>query len=305
MLTFLARRLLLIPPTLLLVMLAVFVILRVTGDPVEIFLDVNSTPEQRARLTEELHLDRSLPVQFGYFVAGLVQGDFGRSLTFQGPALPIVIERLGATAVLVAAALAIAVGFGVLLGLWCAVRRDRMTDLIISSLSVAGQSMPSFWLGLLLIQFFALDLGWFPTSGFGGPWHLVLPAVTLSTFLLPNFVLVTRTSVLETIGEPYVTTAQAKGLGDTWILFRHVLPNALNPVLSLLGLQMGRLMGGSIVTETIFAWPGVGRLIIGSIFQRDVPIVAACVLIISLAIVVANLIVDLVLALLDPRIRVR
>jgi ABC-type dipeptide/oligopeptide/nickel transport system permease component len=303
MLTYIARRLVTIPASLFLVVLAAFLVLRVTGDPVEIYLDVNGTPEQRQILTERLHLDRALPVQFAYFLADVVRGDFGTSLQFSGPAMPIVLDRVAATLLLVAVALTIAVVVGVLAGIAAAVWRDRPTDFVISSLAVAGQSIPSFWLGILLIQVFALDLAWLPTSGIGTPAHLVLPAVTLATFLLPNFVLITRTSFLETIGEQFVVTARAKGASERRVWARHVLPNAINPVLSFLGLQIGRLMGGSIITESIFAWPGIGRLIIGSIFQRDVPVVVAGVFLVSITIVIANLAVDVVQSLIDPRIR--
>lgn len=303
MLTYISRRLMTIPVSLFLVTLAAFLVLRVTGDPVEIYLDVNGTPEQRQLLVERLHLDRPLLIQFGFFLGDVVRGDFGTSLQFAGPAMPIVLERVGATMLLVGAALLLAVGLGVLAGIAAAVWRDRAGDFIISSLAVAGQSVPSFWLGILLIQIFALDLAWLPTSGIGTAAHLVLPAFTLATFLLPNFVLITRTSFLETVGEQFVVAARAKGASELRVWAKHVLPNAINPVLSFLGLQIGRLMGGSIITESIFAWPGIGRLIIGSIFQRDVPVVVAGVFLVSIAIVLANLAVDVVQSLIDPRIR--
>ena len=292
-----------VPLTLLLVALVAFVVLRITGDPVEIYLDINATEEQRAILTARLHLDDPLLVQFALFIGDALRGDFGQSLQFGAPAMPVVLERLGATVQLVAAALTLAFVLGVCAGIVAAIRKDRFADFAISGLAVAGQSMPSFWLGILLIQLFALQLKWLPTSGTGGPEHLVLPAVTLATFLLPNFILITRTAILETVNELYVTTARSKGAGEAIVMLRHVLPNAINPVLSFLGLQMGRLMGGSIITEAIFAWPGIGSLMIKSIFQRDVPIVIAAIFVMALAIVLANLIVDLLQSVVDPRIR--
>jgi peptide/nickel transport system permease protein/glutathione transport system permease protein len=301
---FILRRIGLMVPTMGLVLLVVFVVLRITGDPVELFLDVNATPQDVAALRERLGLDQPLPVQFAVFVWDLLHGDFGFSLSHQTPALPVVLERVGATLQLVSVALLIAVVLGIAGGLAAASLKDRLGDQVISALAVLGQSMPSFWLGLLLIQFFALDLGWLPTSGSGSPAHLVLPALTLSAYLLPNFILVTRGSVLEARREPFATTARAKGVGRLGVLLRHVLPNALNPIITLLGLQIGHLIAGSIVTETIFAWPGVGRLMIGSIYQRDVPIVAAAVVVVAVVIMVTNLLVDVVLALLDPRVRV-
>lgn len=303
MLGYLFRRISLIPVTFFLLAAIVFVVLRVTADPVELLLDINGTEEQRAVLRAELHLDRPMPVQFGYFLLDILKGDFGRSHVFSAPALPIVIQRLGPTLMLAGTAIAIAVICGGLLGMLCAVRRDSVVDFVVSSVALAGQSMPSFWLGILLIQLFALELGWLPTSGFGRPDHLVLPAVTLAAFLMPNFILVTRTSLLETFGEQYLSTARAKGVGETRILFHHALPNAIGPVLTIFGLQLGVLIGGSIVTESIFAWPGIGRLIISSIFQRDVPVVMAGVFLMSGAIILSNLLVDVALTLIDPRIR--
>ncbi|WP_374446216.1 ABC transporter permease [Stella sp.] len=299
------RRLLLVPVPLLLVVAFVFAVLRLTGDPVAIYLGLDATPEQEELLRAELHLDEPIPLQFAWFLADLLRGDFGTSIQFKTPAMQIVAERLEATLVLLGLGLGLAVVLGVLAGLACAVWKDRLPDFVLSILAVAGQSMPSFWLGILLIQLFALDLGWLPTSGRGGWAHLVLPTVTLATFLVPNFVLVTRISVLETMREQFVATARARGAGAGRTLWLHVLPNAINPVVSLVGLQLGRLMGGAVVTESIFAWPGVGRLMVSAIFQRDVPIVVASVFIVAVTIVLANLLVDLVQAAIDPRIRMR
>lgn len=292
-----------LPISLFLVALVTFVVLRLTGNPVDIFLDVTSTPEQVAALTEKLHLDEPIPIQFLIFLRDLARGDFGLSLQFNEPALSTVFQRLGGTLQLAGTGLLLAIVLGVTLGLVCAVWRDRFADLAISSAAVAGQSMPSFWLGILLIQLFALKLGWLPTSGAGGWRHMILPAVTLATFLLPNIVLITRASVLEMSGEQFVIAARAKGLSRLRVLLTHVLPVSLNPLLSFLGIQIGTLMGGSIITETIFAWPGVGRLMLTSISNRDVPVVEAGVLVIAVGIVLTNLAVDLLQMLIDPRIR--
>ncbi len=302
---YLLRRLVLVPIPLLLVITFVFVVLRLTGDPVAIYLGLDATPEQEALLRAELHLDSSIPVQFVYFLMDLAHGDFGTSIQFKTAAMEVVGQRLGATLQLLALALTLAVTLGVLGGVVCALWKDKLPDFVISVLAVAGQSMPSFWLGILLIQLFALDLGWLPTSGRGGWKNLVLPTVTLATFLVPNFILVTRISVLETMREQFVTTARARGASGSRALWRHVLPNAINPVVSLVGLQLGRLMGGAVITESIFAWPGVGRLMVSAIFQRDVPIVIASVFIVAVTIVLANLLVDLLQAAIDPRIRLR
>jgi len=300
---YILRRLAFLPLTLLLVAFATFIVLRLTGNPVDIFLDINRTPEQVEALTKRLHLDQPLPVQFLIFLRDLLHGDFGESLQFTGSAAVVVWERVGATLQLAGTALALAVVLGVLGGLICAVWRDRAADAVISSIAIAGQSMPSFWLGLLLIEFFALQLRWLPTSGYGDLKHLVLPAVTLATILLPNFVLITRTAILELMGEQFVVTGRSKGMSRPRVLVTHILPNAINPVLSFLGIQLGHLMAGSIITETIFAWPGVGRLLINSISHRDVPVVEAAVFFIATAIALANLLVDVLQMLIDPRIR--
>jgi len=300
---YILRRLAFLPLTLLLVAFATFIVLRLTGNPVDIFLDINRTPEQVEALTRRLHLDQPLPVQFLIFLGDLLHGDFGESLQFSGSAAVVVWERVGATLQLAGTALALAVVLGVLGGLVCAVWRNRAADAVISSIAIAGQSMPSFWLGLLLIEFFALQLRWLPTSGYGDLKHLVLPAVTLATILLPNFVLITRTAILELMGEQFVVTGRSKGMSRPRVLVTHILPNAINPVLSFLGIQLGHLMAGSIITETIFAWPGVGRLLINSISHRDVPVVEAAVFFIATAIALANLLVDVLQMLIDPRIR--
>jgi ABC-type dipeptide/oligopeptide/nickel transport system permease component len=300
---YILRRLAFLPLTLLLVAFATFIVLRLTGNPVDIFLDINRTPEQVEALTQRLHLDQPLPVQFLIFLGDLLHGNFGESLQFTGSAAVVVWERVGATLQLAGTALALAVVIGVLGGLACAVWRDRAADAVISSIAIAGQSMPSFWLGLLLIEFFALQLRWLPTSGYGDLKHLVLPAVTLATILLPNFVLITRTAILELMSEQFVVTGRSKGMSRPRVLVTHILPNAINPVLSFLGIQLGHLMAGSIITETIFAWPGVGRLLINSISHRDVPVVEAAVFFIATAIALANLLVDVLQMLIDPRIR--
>jgi peptide/nickel transport system permease protein/glutathione transport system permease protein len=299
------HRLLLAPIPLFLVITFVFLVLRVSGDPVAIYLGLDATPEQEAALRAELRLDEPLLLQFGHFLLGLLQGDFGTSIQYRMPALEVVARHLGATLELLAMGLAVGLGLGIPLGIAAAAWRDRVPDLLLTVLAVIGQSMPSFWLGILLIQFFALDLGWLPTSGREGWETAVLPALTLGVFLLPNFLLVTRGSVIETSGEMFVTTARARGANAGRALWRHVVPNAVNPVISLIGLQLGRMMGGAVVTETVFAWPGVGRVMVAAIGQRDVPVVIVGVLVVAVTIVLANLLVDILQAVLDPRIRAR
>ena len=303
MLKFALKRLAYTPLSLLFVSLISFCVLRITGNPIDTYLDVNRTDEQVAALTVRLHLDQPLPMQFLIYLKDLLRGDFGQSLQFGGPALDVVLERAGASVELLTASLLLAVVIGLLSGVLCAIYKDRVADLLISTLAVACQSMPSFWLGIILIQIFAVKAQILPTSGRGGLLHLVLPAVTLAAYLLPNIILITRTSMLEMLREQFTVTALAKGLSRRRMILVHALPNALNPIISFVGLQIGRLMGGAIITETIFAWPGIGRLMVGSIFQRDVPVVVAGVVIISLVIVLANLAVDILLSVNDPRVR--
>jgi len=304
MLSYILRRLIYLPFSVLLVSAVAFTALRATGNPVDIYLNLDRTQEQVDALTARLHLDEPIIVQFAIYIRDVLRGNFGESLQFGGAAFEVVISRLGATIELLAIGVMLAVFTGVLAGFVAAVRKDRSSDFLISTAAVAAQSMPSFWLGILLIQLFAVDLQWLPTSGRGGILNLMMPAVTLAAFIMPNFILITRASVLETLNEHFVVTAKAKGVSQARIFLCHVLPNALNPILSFLGLQVGRLMGGAIVTETIFAWPGVGRLMVSSIFQRDAPVVLAGVFIISLVIVCLNLLVDILVSLNDPRIGV-
>ena len=298
-----AIRLAALPLSLLLVTAITFAALRLTGDPVTIYLDVSATPDQVALLRAQLHLDDPLPLQFASFLADLAQGDFGRSLQFGGPAMPVVLQRLEKTAELLGAALGLAVVLGVGAGVAAALRRDTYLDAGLCAVAAAGQSIPSFWLGIMLVQLFALKLGWLPTSGTGTWRHLILPSVTLATFLLPGFLLITRTAMIDALRELHVTAARARGLGDVRVVLRHALRCAVNPMLSFFGLQFGRLVGGSILTETIFAWPGVGRLMIGGILQRDLPVVVAGVFVMAIATALANLVVDLLQLAADPRLR--
>lgn len=303
MLQTVARRLILLPPTLFLVSFVTFVVLRATGNPVDIYLDINRTPEQVAALTARLHLDQPLIVQYFIYLGDLLRGDFGQSLQFGGPAIQPVLQSIGPTLQLIACALVLALIFGIIAGIAAAVYRDRIPDAVLSTLAVIGQSMPSFWLGILLIQLFSLRLQWLPTSGTGDWRNLVLPSLTLAAVLMPNFLLVTRTAVLELMDEQFVSTARAKGLSRLRILLTHILPNALNPIISFLGIQIGTLVGGSVITESIFGWPGLGRLMISAVSNRDVPVVLAAVVLTSIAIILANLIVDVLQGIVDPRIR--
>ena len=300
---YLLRRLLLAPLSLLLVSVVVFVILNVTGDPVVLYLGTEATPERIAELRAQLGLDRPLVVPCGRFLAGALRGDFGRSLRFDRPALDVVYLHLVPTAKLAAVGMGLAVAVGLLLGVAAAVRRGSWIDQTIGWFSVLGLSMPSFWLGIMLIIFFAVRLHWLPTSGMESLRHYVLPSITLATFLAPQFTLLVRASLLQVMHELYVTTARAKGLWEARVFSHHVLRNALPTVIAFIGLQLGTVLGGAVVTETVFAWPGLGRLTVDAVSQRDVPVVEAAVVILAVAVVVCNLAADLANALVDPRIR--
>lgn len=302
MLNAIARRLGLALFTLVFVSFVTFVFLRGTGDPVDSYLDVNRTPEQVAALTTKLHLDQPLVVQYFIYLRDVLSGDFGDSIQYGGPALDALSGALGPSSRLIAAAMFITLVAGLVGGLVTAVWRDRWPDTLITSIAGIGQSMPSFWLGIVLIQIFALELRWLPTSGSGDFRHLVLPALTLSAVLVPGFLLVTRTAVIEILSEQFITTARAKGLSSMRTLLTHVLPNALGPMISYVGIQIGALMAGSILTETIFGWPGIGRLMIKGVFTRDVPVVIAAVMLVSVIIIVVNLVIDLLQTVIDPRI---
>jgi ABC-type dipeptide/oligopeptide/nickel transport system permease component len=286
-----------------LVSVLVFVILNVTGDPVLVYLGTEATPERVAELRTRLGLDRSLVVQYVRFLKGIVQGSFGQSLYYDRPAAQVVLSHVGPSAKLALAGLFFAALAGIVLGILTAVRRYTWSDYLLSGLSASALAIPSFWLGLMLIFFFAVNWRWFPTSGMDSIRHYFLPSITLAGLLTPQFVLLVRTSIIEVLQEMYVTTARSKGLSEVRVLVRHVLRNASPPIVAFLGLQVGTLVGGVVVTETVFAWPGLGRLTVNAVLQRDGPVVQAAVLFLTGAIILSNLAADLLNALLDPRIR--
>lgn len=303
---YIARRLLEAVPVVWGVVTIVFLVIHLTpGDPVEIMLGENASAAGRAALRHDLGLDRPLALQYLTFLGNVATGDLGRSLYTQKGVLESVLERYPATVELALAAMALAVIIAIPLGVAAAARRGGAVDRGAMALSLLGVSMPSFWLGPMLIILFSIWLGWFPVSGRGGIESLVLPAVTLGTAMAAILSRLTRSSMIEALGEDFITTARAKGAREAVILFRHALSNALLPVVTVAGLQLGGLLAGAIITETIFAWPGVGRLTIQAIQARDYPLAQGCVLAIALSYVAVNLAVDLLYAAVDPRIRRR
>jgi peptide/nickel transport system permease protein len=277
----------------------------VPGDPVEAMLGESARPADRAALRASLGLDRPLGEQYLEYLGRLVRLDLGESFQERRPVRQILAERLPATLELAAAALALALAIALPLGVTAASHRGGALDSGAMGLSLLGVSIPNFWLGPLLIMVFSLWLGWTPVSGREGPASLVLPAVTLGTGLAAVLARMVRSSVLEVLGEDYVRTARAKGLSEGAVLWGHALRNAWLPVLTLIGLQLGGLLGGAVITETVFAWPGVGSLLVEAIQGRDYPVVQACVLLISLAYVAVNTLTDLAYTWIDPRIRPR
>jgi peptide/nickel transport system permease protein len=280
-----------------------FAALRLSGDPAATMLPGDASVEELVALRHQLGLDRPLWLQYVQFLGGALTGDFGTSFRHQQPALPLVLERLPATLELAGAALALAVALALPLGILAAVYRGRLLDVLAMAFAVVGQATPYFWMGIMLILVVSVELGWLPTSGRGGVERLILPAVTLGTHFAASLARLTRTSMLEVLGQQFVTTARAKGLSEWSVVLGHALKNAAVPVVTLIGLQFGTLLGGAVVTETIFAWPGVGRLAVQSVFVRDYPVVQAGVFVLALTFVAINLLVDLLYGVLDPRIR--
>jgi ABC-type dipeptide/oligopeptide/nickel transport system permease component len=302
-LEFVARRLLHTALVTLGVVTLVFVALRMSGDPAASMLPGDASVDELRDLRRALGLDQPLSHQYVSFLGSAVRGDFGESFRHQQPAFGLVLERLPATLELAFAALALAVVIALPLGILAALHRGRIVDMVAMGFAVVGQATPYFWMGIMLILVVSVELGWLPTSGRGGWQHLILPAVTLGTHFAASIARLTRTAMLEVLTQNFVTTARAKGLGERRVILAHALKNAAVPVVTLIGLQFGTLLGGAVVTETIFAWPGVGRLAVQSIFVRDYPVVQAGVLVLALVFVAINLLVDLLYGTLDPRIR--
>lgn len=303
MLRYVARRLFQSVFVLLGVSIIVFALLFLTGDPAALMLPVDASPEQLAQFRRQLGLDDPLPVQYARFLGGVVRGDFGTSLRSREPALPLVLERLPATLQLAFAAFALSVAIAIPLGILSAVRRRTWVDRAAMSFALLGQSVPVFWLGIMLILLLSVQMRWFPSGGRGGPETLVLPMITLGLFGTARTARLVRSGMLEVLRQDYVRTAYAKGLRRATVLRRHALKNALIPVITILGLDLAALLGGAVITETVFSWPGVGRLVVTSIQGRDYPVVQAAVFAIASSYILINLLVDVVYAYLDPRIR--
>jgi ABC-type dipeptide/oligopeptide/nickel transport system permease component len=274
-----------------------------SGDPTMLMVSESWNAQQIAEFRHTMGFDRPWHVQYLDFLSHAIRGDFGLSLRQQQPIFTLISQRLPATLQLAAAAMAIALTVGLPLGVLAAVRRGSIWDNALMLGGLLGQSFPVFWLGLLLIMVFSVGLGWFPVAGADTPQHLVLPAITLGLFSTAYIARMARGSMLEVLGRDYVRTARAKGLTQQGVVVRHALRNALVPLVTVVGLQFGALLGGAVITETIFAWPGVGRLTIQAIQTKDLPLVQGCVVLLATIFVMVNLVVDLLYTYLDPRIR--
>jgi peptide/nickel transport system permease protein len=300
------QRLLYTLPTLWLILTMVFLLIHIVpGDPVLQMLGEDARAEDLAQLRHTLGLDRPLRVQYVRYFEGLARGDWGRSLRYSAPVRPIVLERFPATLELSLAALAVCLAIAIPAGVFSAQRRGSRADRATSFLTLLGLSVPNFALGPILILVFSIEIGWLPVSGRGGISHLILPAATLGAALAAILTRMVRGSMIEELSSDYVRTARAKGITEAAVLFRHAFPNALIPVITIIGLEFGSLLAGTIVTETIFSWPGIGRLAVQAISARDYPLLQGCILVIAVSYVAVNLLTDLVYAVVDPRIRLQ
>jgi peptide/nickel transport system permease protein len=286
------------------VSIVVFFLARLApGDPVSLLLSETASPEQIEAAREHYGFNDPIYVQYWLFASRAVRGDFGDSLYYDEPALQVVREAFPQTVKLALTAFALAVGLALPMGVIAAIRRDSLWDYLAVGISVIGQAAPSYWIGILLILFFSVRIKIFPSSGNFGPEYIVLPAITLAALLMAVLTRLTRAGMLDVLSDDYVRTARSKGLKERTVIVRHALRNALIPLVTVMGLQLGSVLGGTVIVEQVFAWPGVGRLAVNAITSRDYPIIQAVVLLVSVVFVVINLAVDLLYGLLDPRIR--
>lgn len=306
MIRYLGLRLLLAIPALWLIITMVFMLVHVVpGDPVQQMLGQGARAQDLQQLRHALGLDLPIPVQYGHYLAGVLRGNFGESFRFQQPVARVVLQHFPATLELALVSLLVCLAISIPAGIWAAHRRGTSADHAVGVFTLLGLSVPNFALGPVLILIFSVLLGWLPVSGRGGIGHLVLPAITLGAALAAILTRMVRTSVIEELSSDYVRTARAKGISEAAVLFRHAFRNALIPILTVLGLQFGALLAGTIVTETIFSWPGIGRLTVQAIESRDYPLLQGCFLLIAFSYVAVNLLTDVVYVFVDPRVKLQ
>jgi peptide/nickel transport system permease protein len=280
-----------------------FFMVRLSGDPTTQILPEDATPEQRSSLQRELGLDKPIPVQYLRYMSGAARGDFGKSYFDGDSVTTIIMRRLPNTLLLAGASLAVALALAIPLGVLAATWRGGRLDRTVQVVSVVGASVPSFWMGLLMIQIFAVGLGWFPTYGVGTWRHLVLPAATLALYVFPGVTRLTRSSMLEVLPAGFINAARAKGMPEHRVIFRTLLRNGIVPVLALIALEIGALFGGAVLTETVFSWPGIGRLAIESIQRRDYPLIQGVVAYVAVIFALITVIVEIVIRTVNPRLR--
>jgi peptide/nickel transport system permease protein len=283
--------------------LTIFLFVRLTGDPTVLLVEPGASREDMAMVRQQLGLDRSIPVQFVSFVGDMLRGDFGKSFYYRTPVLELYLSRLPSSLLLAAAAMTFSLLIGIPSGIVAAVKVGRLPDSLGKMFALLGLSMPQFWVGLLLILFFSVYLGWLPSSGSGTAWHVIMPAFALGWYFAAAHMRITRSSMLDVLGSEYVKLARLKGLPEKRVIVKHALKNALIPVLTLAGINLVLMVNVAVVVETVFAWPGIGRLLYEGIAFRDFPVVQATVLLGGSMIVVVNLVVDVLYAVIDPRIR--
>jgi peptide/nickel transport system permease protein len=284
---------------------AVFFMARLGGDPVLLFLPTDIQAKDVEEFRRRLGFNDPLAVQYARFVGGALRGDFGESLRYRRDAMGLVLERLPATLLLAATAVGLTLVVAVPVGVLSAVRRNTLVDHLGTVVTVLGQAVPGFWLGLMLIYVFSVQLRWLPTGGTGTLAHLVMPSVVLAAFFSARIARLTRSALLDALSEDYVLTARAKGLGEARVIGKHTLRNSAIPIVTLAGLEIGQLLGGAVIAETIFAWPGLGRLAVQALLNRDFPVVLAAVFVTSVTYTLINLLVDLLYGWLDPRVALK
>jgi peptide/nickel transport system permease protein len=297
------KRLLLGLLTLIGVSIIIFLAVRLSGDPVLLLVSPDASEKEIQQMKVELGLDKPIPVQYVIFMKNSLKGDFGKSTRYRRPALDLVLSRLPATLQLALLAFAISIMLGITFGVISATKPGSWLDLSGKTFAMLGQAMPEFWIGIMAIMIFSVNLGWLPTSGRGGLSHLVLPSLTLGWFSAASIMRLTRSSMLQVMGSEYIKTARLKGNPERVVVWRHALRNALIPVVAMGGMQLGRLLGGAVIVESIFGWPGLGQLILDGIYGRDYSIVQTGVFITSTIFILLNLATDLTYGIIDPRIR--
>ncbi|MEO4053795.1 ABC transporter permease [Solibacillus sp. CAU 1738] len=303
MLKFIVKKLLEIVPVLLIISFIVFTLVFVAGDPVALMLPDDATQEDINNLREAMGLNDPFIVQYGNYMLGVLQGDFGDSFRYNTAALPLVLERLPATLELAAASMVIAILIAIPFGIWSATKRNTILDLFVTGTSVVAKAMPNFWLGIMLILIFSVTLGMLPVSGHGTWQHLILPAITLGTGIGAEMTRLVRSSMVDILNQEYVRTAKSKGINRFFVVYKHAFRNSLIPVITITALQISTLVGGALITETVFSWPGLGQLLIQAVNTRDMAIVQASVFVIAILVIVMNLIADMLYRVLDPRIK--